>query len=198
MSKRNTPVRSNLDPALLDSYHSIFDRFDPNDTGLVDNRHVAWMVRLVGRTPSNQEIDDIVAELTASTGASGISFEQFLEVIDRPPLYAFSEKDIRNAFRTFDVADRGFVQTHELCSHLESLAERLNVDEAMEFLRLADYSGVGRIDYEHFLTRSFSTRPVGQAKGKRGRTATKLKQQTVSEVAMLDEAEQIQTSTPGL
>lgn len=208
MSKRNASAKPTVDPALLAACQTIFARFDPKQSGLVASRHAVWMVRLTGRTPSNKEVDDIVAELTAPTRATGITFEQFLEVLARPPLYEFSEKDIRDAFRTFDVADRGFVKTAELGSHLESLAEMLDVDEAKEFLRLADFEGTGRIDYERFLTRSFTTKPVGQAKEKKRprKEAKQVVEASVAEAPMpevsvapaeiTEEVLQMQTATP--
>lgn len=163
MPPKETPKKFNISPELMLVYKAAFDLFDPKQTGLVKCTEVAWLVRTLGRTPSNQEIDDILDELDPDA-VGVIKFEQFLEVIDRPQLYGFCEEEIREAFRTFDKDDVGYIVTAEMGEHLGTLAEKFDEDEVKEFKRMADFEAEGRFDYEAFVTRSFSKNPVPKPK----------------------------------
>lgn len=154
-----------IDPALLEVYRNLFDLFDPKESGLVKNEEIPWMIRLLGRMPSNQEIADICTKLDEEE-IGALNFDQFCAVTLEPPQYLFGEEDLREAFRTFDNADLGYIMTGELAEHMATLAEPYDADELKEFVRLADFERTGQIDYEGFVTRSFGKNPVPKPKPK--------------------------------
>lgn len=154
--KPNKPV---IDAALLEVYRALFDLFDPKESGMVKNEEVPWMIRLLGRMPSNTEIEAICTELDEEALGT-LNFDQFCEVTLRPTQNAFGEEDIREAFRTFDNADVGYIVTGELAEHMATLAEPFDADELKEFVRLVDFEKTGKIDYEAFVTRCYSKNPI--------------------------------------
>lgn len=54
---------------------------------------------------------------------------------------------------SFDIVDNGWVRTSQLLEQQMCDGERRRRDRAQRFLRLADFEGNGRIDYEMFLAR---------------------------------------------
>merc|ERR1712008_448658 len=62
------------------------------------------------------------------------------------------EREIKDAFKLFDVDNRGCFNTTELGMMMKKLGEHLTGEELRELEERADADGSGEIDYEEFKT----------------------------------------------
>lgn len=81
----------------------------------------------------------------------GITFDQFCEIASRKYNEIYTESDIIEAFRTFDVENNGFLSASELRRALCTVGENLTEVEMDAMLEKAKVDSDGNVHYEEFV-----------------------------------------------
>ena len=87
---------------------------------------------------------------------AGIRFvkAQDFEVINNRKRYVhpqpFTDKEIKDAFFTFDMSGNGFIAAGEIRFVLDALGENVTDEEIDEMIRMIDLDGDGQVNYKEF------------------------------------------------
>ncbi|KAF5397551.1 Calmodulin [Paragonimus heterotremus] len=144
---------AHLTEETLVEYRAAFDALDYNNSGKISTPEVAPLMRRLGLMPSNLEVDELVAEVDKDKNAAleGITFEQFCIIAAQKYNEIYTENDINEAFRTFDLESNGFIPASELRRALCGMGEKLNDDEMDALLETAQQDADGNVHYESFV-----------------------------------------------
>ena len=124
--------------------------FDKDGDGSITCKELGTVMRSLGHTPSESELQDMINE--ADTEGSGvIVFHVFITMMARKMRTEDTEAEIREAFRVFDKDENGFISADELKEVMNDLGEKLTDEEVREMIREADVDGDDHIDYEEFV-----------------------------------------------
>ncbi|CAG7852106.1 Calmodulin-2 Short=CaM 2 [Serendipita indica DSM 11827] len=117
--------------------------------GTITTRDLGIVMRSLGETPSEAEIQDMLNEIDPD-GSGTINFPDFLTMMARRMKADDVEDEIRQAFEVFARDGTGLISIGELRHIMIHLGEKLTDEEADELLREADADGDGYINYEEF------------------------------------------------
>lgn len=134
----------------LKDYRDAFEMFDKDKDGTITVRELANVMRSLNQDPSEQELQDMIAEVDVD-GNGRIDFEEFVSLMNRRSKETDIEEEVINAFRVFDKDGNGLISSNELRQVMTSLGDRLTDEEADEMIREADVDGDGYINYEEFV-----------------------------------------------
>merc|ERR1712013_427951 len=131
-------------------FKEAFSLFDRDNDGTITTKELGTVMRSLGQTPTEQELQDMIHEVDTD-GNGTIDFPEFLQMMAKKMKDTDSEEEIIEAFRVFDKDGNGFISAQELRHVMTSLGEKLTDDEADEMIREADLNGDGQIDYQEFV-----------------------------------------------
>ncbi|CAH8630803.1 unnamed protein product [Dicrocoelium dendriticum] len=145
-------VAAHLTEETLVEYRQAFDALDMNNTGKISTLDVAMLMRKLGLMPSNLEVEELIVEVDKEKNSAleGISFEQFCTMAAWKYNETYTETEIIDAFRTFDLENNGFIPASDLRHALCQMGERLNDDEVDAMIEMAQ-DEEGNIYYEDFV-----------------------------------------------
>ncbi|KAK4472038.1 hypothetical protein MN116_004624 [Schistosoma mekongi] len=145
--------KAKLTEETISEYKAQFDALDKDKKGKVPIPDITILIRKVGLTPSNLEIEELIADVDKEKTAliEGITFEQFCEIASRKYNDTYTESDIIEAFRTFDVENNGFLPASELRRALCTVGENLTEVEMEAMLDKAKVDSDGNVRYEEFV-----------------------------------------------
>ena len=129
----------------------IFSFFDKNSDGCITAKEIGEVMRSLGATPTEAEIEAIVKQIDTD-GSGIIDFPAFLTMMAKTMKEKDSEEEIREAFRVFDRDRDGFISAAELRHVMTNLGEKLSDDEVDEMIREANTDNDGHFNYEEFVT----------------------------------------------
>ncbi|CAH8498269.1 unnamed protein product [Schistosoma turkestanicum] len=137
----------------ITEYKEQYDVLDPDKTGKVPAAEITLLIRRVGLMPSNLEIEELISEVDKEKTAlsEGMTFDQFCKIASRKYNDIYTESDIIEAFRTFDVENNGFIPASELSRALCTLGESLTEVEMEAMLSKAKVDSDGNVHYEEFV-----------------------------------------------
>ncbi|KAI8872222.1 EF-hand [Ramicandelaber brevisporus] len=134
----------------IKEFKEAFTLFDKDSDGKITVQELGTVMRSLGLTPSEQELNDMIAEIdTDNNGA--VDFTEFLTMMARKMKESDSEADLREAFKVFDKDNSGSISAAELKRIVTTLGEALSDSEVNELIAAADPTGTGSIQYEQFL-----------------------------------------------
>ncbi|RCV36347.1 hypothetical protein SEVIR_7G321500v4 [Setaria viridis] len=144
-------VEQQLSKQQIEEFREAFSLFDKDGDGTITSKELGTVMRSLGQSPSEEELQEMVKEVDAD-GSGAIDFQEFLTLLARQMREAngADEEELREAFRVFDQDQNGFISRDELRHVLQNLGERLSDDELAEMLREADVDGDGQINYTEF------------------------------------------------
>ncbi|XP_064622038.1 calmodulin-A-like [Lineus longissimus] len=132
-------------------FKEAFSLYDRDGDGTITTRELGTVMRSLGYTPSEAELQDMLNE-TDSEGDGEIDFSGFLSLMARMIKDDDTEFEIRDAFKIFDREGNGYVSTSDMRAVMMNLGGNTIVDdEVEEMIREADADGDGTIDYEEFV-----------------------------------------------
>ncbi|CAH8562588.1 unnamed protein product [Schistosoma rodhaini] len=145
--------KAKLTEETITEYKAQFDALDHDKTGKVSVPDVTVLIRKVGLMPSNLEIEELIADVDKEKTAliEGITFDQFCEIASRMYNEIYTESDIIEAFRTFDIENNGFLSASELRRALCTVGENLTEVEMDALLEKAKVDSDGNVHYEEFV-----------------------------------------------
>lgn len=128
-----------------------FDSFDLNRDGHISKEELATVMRGMGQSPSEREIEDMIRE--ADQDQNGlIEYPEFLDLMARKMKAKVDEEHLlKEAFSLFDKDGDGRIEKIEFKRAMTELGEPLTDKEFEAMMRLADTNGDGVIDYQEFV-----------------------------------------------
>ncbi|THD19558.1 Calmodulin [Fasciola hepatica] len=149
---------AHLTEETLVEYKAMFDMYDFTGSGKISVLDVAPLMRRLGLMPSNIEIDEMVVEVDKDKNSTteGISFEQFCTMAAMKYNEVYTENEIIESFRTFDLENNGFVSTAELRRALCTMGEKLSDEEIDAMFEHANVDADGNVYYEQFVRNMMS------------------------------------------
>ncbi|WP_395241646.1 EF-hand domain-containing protein, partial [Salmonella sp. s51933] len=124
-----------------------FDLFDKDKNGTISRMEIAEVLKSMGQTFSDEQIKETLKNI--DTNNDGVlntqEFEKFLAECDRN-----NEKELREAFNTFDKDGSNFVTKDELSKVMKACGEKVSDEDLTKMIKAADTSGDGKISFDEF------------------------------------------------
>ena len=139
-----------LTPAQVAEFKQAFSMFDMDGPGQAAMKEMGTLMRSLGQSPSEAEIQEIWDEM-GTDGSGEIDFAEFCNTMARKMQEGDTEEDIRMAFAVFDKDGSGQIDAAELRHLMTSMGEKLTDAEVDELLAAADADNSGTIDFEEFV-----------------------------------------------
>lgn len=145
-------MEPSLSPSQIELLKEAFDTTDLNDDSMITTDELGTALRFLGLNPSNAEIAKYVNEVNKDPRGR-ITFEDFTTLMADKINQIDSPENIIDAFRAFDIEQKGFVSANELRYVLTTSGEKLKDQEMNEMIKFAAVDGKGNIDYREFVKR---------------------------------------------
>ena len=145
--------KKNIPKEVLSEYKEIFDSYDINKNGKIERKEMKIILKKLGKNGTQEEIDEIWRAMNKIESDSTISFDDFIEFINRFNLTknSMSTDDIINAFEIFDRNHDGTISINEFKHILMDLGQKLSEEEVEEIFQDIDFNEDGKINYREFV-----------------------------------------------
>jgi len=124
----------------------VYSIFDKDGNGSLSAKELANVLKDFGENPSQEELNDIVVEVTKSKTTT-IDFGQFVEVMTKS---SSEEQELRETFRVLDADSNGSISFFELKRAMEIIGEDLSDHEVQLMIQEVDPDGSGLVDFDKF------------------------------------------------
>eukprot|EP01018_Ginkgo_biloba_P011923 Gb_37767 [translate_table: standard] len=128
----------------------VFNKFDANGDGKISWSELGGVMRSLGCNASDEEIRLMVAQAD-SDGDGFIDLSEFVELNTKGIDNAGSLRDLREAFKIFDMDGNGSISAYELHKVLKSLGEGCSLEDCHAMIRGVDSDGDGSVSFPEFL-----------------------------------------------
>jgi len=147
-------AREQLSSEMIAEFKMAFDIFDHDGGGDINTNELGRVMKLLGQSPSKDELDQIV-EAVDVDGSGSIDFDEFLIMMVmqlKEENKSASDEEVKEMFRLFDKNGDNFLDWEELNGALARIdsdppVERWEVDAIFNEI---DGNGDGVIDVEEF------------------------------------------------
>ena len=145
--------KNNIPKEVLSEYREIFDSYDINKNGKIERKEMKIILKKLGKNGTQEEIDEIWRAMNKIDSDSTISFDDFIEFINRFNLTknSMSTDDIINAFQIFDRNHDGTISINEFKHILMDLGQKFSENEVNEIIKEIDLDDNGKINYREFV-----------------------------------------------
>merc|ERR1712179_131970 len=134
---------------LVVEFQDAFASLDKCGNGMIPTKSLGALLRAIGENPSEAEIQDMMNEVDTSTVGT-FKFPNFLAMMARKLDDISAEDEIRESFKVFDAAGKGFINRQELGYVMDNLGEAMEREEIEALVDEIDIDGDGQINYEEF------------------------------------------------
>ncbi|KAK0046832.1 EF-hand calcium-binding domain-containing protein 2 [Biomphalaria pfeifferi] len=146
--RRNTDIASRMSQDSTEAkFMKIQERikaslgvYDPDGTGLVDNRYFKTLVYALHRVPNNNQMDDMFETIQEDKNAEQFFVDKFekmmVRVMSTDRYKSSSAKELEAAFAVLDVDKKGYFTADEWIALLTSSGEIFTEDEIKETLKM--------------------------------------------------------------
>jgi calmodulin len=131
-------------------FKEAFSVFDNDGDGTITIEELGTVLRMLGQTPTEAELQDMINEVDAD-GNGVIDFPEFCQLMARKMKDKDPEEELIEACRVFDRDGSGAISAAEIRDVMTNLGKKLTDEEIDEMIRAADIDGDGQIDYEEFV-----------------------------------------------
>jgi Ca2+-binding EF-hand superfamily protein len=100
-------------------YRSLFDKFDANGNGQLDNKEIRNALYFVQQDATDGELQSIIAKYDEDKNGY-ISFPEFVALMSNKTIEKEQEKEYKKIFQSFDKDNNGYLSEKEI---LEGLME---------------------------------------------------------------------------
>jgi len=147
-------ARESLSDEMIAEFKMAFDIFDHDGGGDINTNELGRVMKLLGQSPSKDELDQIV-EAVDVDGSGSIDFDEFLIMMVmqlKEENKSASDEEVKEIFRLFDKNGDNFLDWDELNGALANIGSDPPVEkwEVDEIFNEVDGNGDGVIDVEEF------------------------------------------------
>lgn len=142
-------MSTKISKAKLAEIREIFNFFDKNKSGAIATKELGDLYRALGLTPTDVEINDIIAESDLDNSGT-IEFSEFVKIFEKYQIKPLTEDQLIRAFKLFDNDKNGLLSTEELIKIMEIAGERLSNEDADMIMKEFDLDRNGTINYNEF------------------------------------------------
>uniref|UniRef100_A0A7S0VLX3 EF-hand domain-containing protein n=1 Tax=Hemiselmis tepida TaxID=464990 RepID=A0A7S0VLX3_9CRYP len=123
----------------------------PPGQGTVTTKDLGTLLRALGKSPSQEELQKLFNEVDPS-GEGSIDFQTFCRCMKMPLKAPDPESEVLQSFQAFDKNHSGMIATSELTTVMRNFGEALTDDEVDEMMKAAGgcEAQPGQIDYRRF------------------------------------------------
>ena len=141
---------------LQEELFEAFNTLDEDHTGLITKEELFNFMRKIGHTPSDLELREIM-EIVAKEHPSGITFDDFVYILNKQVKDEFNVNSIKEAFRVFDKVMKGKIKKEDLKNLLLNRGEQNMTEEEIQDLidHYVDYDENGEVNYNDFVNNTF-------------------------------------------
>ena len=142
-----------FDERTLDDFRAAFNTFDRDGGGSIDATELKELMQSVGTTPSDAEIQEMIAMADAD-GSGSIDFAEFVTLMAHNMSADEVEKtdaDLRVAFNIFDRSGDGNISPEELQRIMINVGEPVTLEDVNSVIGAADEDGDGEINFDEFV-----------------------------------------------
>eukprot|EP01028_Stygiella_incarcerata_P002594 TRINITY_DN1486_c0_g1_i1.p3 TRINITY_DN1486_c0_g1~~TRINITY_DN1486_c0_g1_i1.p3 ORF type:complete len:151 (+),score=51.46 TRINITY_DN1486_c0_g1_i1:133-585(+) len=138
---------------VMDELREAFGLFDRDSDGFVSALELAILLRSVGVSPTQLEVDAYVKKVDGERSTGLISFEEFVYFANELREKDDSDDLIVATFNYLDKDRSGYISATELRRILTNLGDVLSQEEVDEMFREADVEGnlVSREEFMHMM-----------------------------------------------
>lgn len=139
----------------IDELRDAFNEFDKDKDGLISCKDLGNLMRTMGYMPTEMELIELSQNINMNLGGR-VDFDDFVELM-APKLLAETSgmigmKELKEAFKEFDMDGDGEITTEELRSAMMKLmGEHMSRREIDAIVKEADDNGDGTVDFEEFV-----------------------------------------------
>ncbi|XP_047213497.1 calcium-binding protein 5-like [Girardinichthys multiradiatus] len=145
----------NLTQDELEELREAFIEFDKDKDGFITCKDLGNLMRTMGYMPTEMELIELSQNINMNLGGR-VDFEDFVELMT-PKLLdetagMIGLKELRDAFREFDIDGDGAITSEELrFAMIKLLGEQTSKKEIDEVVKDVDNNGDGKVDFEEFV-----------------------------------------------
>ena len=140
----------NISDSTLLEYKEAFGLFDRDGDGEIGASELGNVMRALGQTPTQTELNTIISDFDTS-GSESIDFSEFMTLMTQQEKTGrLTEQDLIDAFVVFDSDRNGHISVNDIRHIMTCLGDKLTDSEFEEMMTEVDPDGDGMIDYEHF------------------------------------------------
>ncbi|KAM9391943.1 calcium-binding protein 5b [Pholidichthys leucotaenia] len=139
----------------IEELREAFAEFDKDKDGFISCKDLGNLMRTMGYMPTEMELIELSQNINMNLGGR-VDFDDFLELMT-PKLLKETEgmiglKELKDAFKEFDVDGDGSITCDELKHAMEKLmGTHTSKNEADAVLKEVDGNGDGTVDFEEFV-----------------------------------------------
>lgn len=137
-----------MKPQLVDEFKQVFKRMDRNSDGLLTRTEMKHLLSALGQKPSDEEVEDLVKEIS---GTTAINERQFLQFISNQLRNQDLYEEFSEAWRLVNEKNHEYIRGSDLQVVMARLGEHLSDEEAIELIQHADKDRKGGVDYREFV-----------------------------------------------
>jgi len=147
-------ARDSLSDEMIAEFKMAFDIFDHDGGGDINTNELGRVMKLLGQSPSKEELDQIV-EAVDVDGSGSIDFDEFLIMMVlqlKEEKKSASDEEVKDIFRLFDKNGDNFLDWDEMNKALQGVQADPPVEkwEVDLIFNEVDSNGDGVIDVEEF------------------------------------------------
>ncbi|KAG6879868.1 hypothetical protein C0992_010537 [Termitomyces sp. T32_za158] len=150
-------VFSLFKPPQIQQFKEAFQLIDHDKDGWVTEGDLKEIFSSLGITPSKEMLDDLLSARPGGSGRMayledrGINFTMFLTMMSERLFEFDTEKQLLEAFESFDENDTGVVKVDEMRKWLREVGERMDEDEIGRLLEGSFSDRQGNFNYREWV-----------------------------------------------
>jgi len=172
-----------LTPEQVAEFKEVFMLFDKDEDGVITFPEVIMVMKSLGQRPSDDELLEMVREVSEDHMYDTIEFNEFLQMMSKQQKKGLTQDILKDAFRIFDKDDDGFISVEELRSIMKNMGDKMTDQELDEMLDTADTKRDGLVNYSEFvMLLSKDSKKSSKGKGKKRTKKTSQSQSNKKEM----------------
>ncbi|XP_078346486.1 LOW QUALITY PROTEIN: transmembrane protein 117-like [Oculina patagonica] len=143
-------MQDKLTEEQIEEYRDAFKFFDKDGNGYITTRELGAIMRSLGQNPTETELQDMVNEVDYD-GNGVVDFGEFVNMMINQNNNTLDEKELLEAFRTFDGDDKGYIFSNEIRYVMRHMGESIPEQDINEILQDHEDSRKRKITFEEFI-----------------------------------------------